>query len=70
MLGVRARDKNADLPTLQIMPDAKTRDAMLNAAPCPDMASGACFAPRPVSVSRFGVDVRSGGNLFIVPGPV
>jgi len=70
VLGVRARDKNADLPTLQIMPDAKTRDAMLNAAPCPDMASGACFAPRPVSVSRFGVDVRSGGNLFIVPGPV
>jgi hypothetical protein len=67
--GVRARNGGDDLPTLQILPQAKNRVAAPASGSCPDIASGVCFTPHPLTLSRFGTswNADSAGTLFIVP---
>jgi|GEM_PF-684761 len=68
--GVRMRDTTSDLPTLQIMPGAKRASAALSADPCPEIGSGVCFMPRPLAITRFGLDIQgnTGGTVFVLPG--
>lgn len=68
--GVRMRATSSDLPTLQIMPNAKRHSAGLTSDPCPEIGSGACFTPHPLNVTRFGMDIQgaTNGTLFVVPG--
>ncbi len=59
--GVQARGKGADLPSLQIMPGAKTRSTSLTPDPCPDAGIGWCLTPHSIAASKFGWDFHASG---------